>query len=394
MTSSKAPSGSQMSAGIEPETGRTSLLDSENDAVSPGTVRPLLLCGGSGTRLWPLSRDTLPKQLLPLHGSETLLQATARRVSGDLFASPLVVSREEFGPAVAVQLAHAEVDPQIILLEPAGRNTAAAIALGVYFELAAQRDSVILALPSDQVIRDRASFEDAVRRGIPSAQRGAIVTFGVRPAWAETGYGYIEVSPSDDPAGAHKVARFTEKPDWKTAKHYLSSGNHYWNSGMLLFRASAMKEQLLLHAPNIAMACEQALSASILDGTFLRLERQSFSSAPAISIDYAILEKSDSVCVIPSEMGWSDIGNWRALWELSDKDGKGNVVTGNVELLDCSNCLIRNETDTKVVLARQNEVVVILTVAGTLVMPLEFAQTGIVRKNGGDVSVGEDTTAL
>jgi len=354
------------------------LFDSDTRS-SAEMIRPLLLCGGSGTRLWPLSRETLPKQLLPLHDSETLLQTTACRVSGNLFESPLIVSREEYGPAVAVQLAHSGIEPHVILLEPAGRNTAAAIAVGVYFELAAHRDSIILALPSDHVIRDRAQFENAVLRGLAAARSGAIVTFGVAPAWAETGYGYIEAGPNDDPAMPHRVARFTEKPDLEIAQHYLSSGSHYWNSGMLLFRASAMKEQFLLHAPAIAAACEQALSGSMLDGAFLRLDRQSFCSAPAISIDYAVLEKSSSVCVVPTDMGWSDIGNWRALWELSDKDAAGNAIVGDVELTDCANCLVRNETDSKVVLARLDGMVVVLTVAGTLVIPLEFAQAGMAR---------------
>lgn len=355
------------------------------------TVRPLVLCGGSGTRLWPLSSESLPKQLLPLHGSDTLLQSTVQRVSGGMFDKPLIVSREEYGPAVAVQLAQMEVEPQIILLEPAGRNTAAAIALGVYFELAAQRDSLILALPSDHVVRNSHGFAQAIEMALPAARAGEIVTFGVSPAWAETGYGYIEANPGDDPTRVRKVARFTEKPDQTTAEHYVSSGQHYWNSGMLLFRASAMKEQLLIHAPAVAAACEQALSGSMLEGNFLRLERQAFCSSPAISIDYALLEKSDAVCVVPTDMGWSDIGNWRALWEISDKDDQGNAVAGDVGLLDCTNCLVRNETDSRLAIARVDGLVVILTAAGTLVVPQEFAQeTGTMAENAKRSSAKRD----
>jgi mannose-1-phosphate guanylyltransferase/mannose-6-phosphate isomerase len=342
--------------------------------IAPLKVRPVILCGGSGTRLWPLSSDQAPKQLLALAGTATLLQATVKRVSGEMFEAPVIVTRESFAHAIAEQLAAIGAEADKILLEPAPRNTAPAIAAAAFAELAGHGDSLLLAMPSDHVILDDKAFADAIRSSLPAALSGEIVTFGIPPRWAETGYGYIEVQEHPEGLPLAKVARFTEKPDCETAARYVQDGRHLWNGGIFLFRASTIVRELKEHAPLVAEACEAAVSAAAVEGKFVRLERERFLPSPSISIDYAVLERSSRVSVVEARMDWSDIGSWEALWEAGEKDRDGNVVSGKVVVLDSRDCLIRNETDTPVAVVDSAELIVVVTASGALVVPRSAAQ--------------------
>lgn len=338
-------------------------------------VRPVILCGGSGTRLWPLSSDAVPKQLLALTGSATLLQATVKRVSNQMFEAPVIVTRESLAEAIAEQLAGTGAEPDKILLEPTARNTAPAIAAAAFAELAADDDPIMLVMPSDHVILNDSGFVEAVRASLSAAEAGEIVTFGIPPRRPETGYGYIEVAEREDGARVSRVTRFTEKPDRATAAAYVQDGRHFWNGGIFLFRASSIVRELREHAPAVAEACEASVSAASMNGTLVRLDREQFLASPSISIDYAVLEKSGRVSVVEAEMGWSDIGSWEALWEGGEKDADGNVVSGNAVVLNSRNCLIRNETDEPVAVVDSADMVVVVTAAGILVVPRSSSQS-------------------
>lgn len=337
-------------------------------------IRPVILCGGSGTRLWPLSSDAVPKQFLSLSGSATLLQATIKRISNDMFEAPVIVTRETFAEAIAEQLAAIGAEPDKVLLEPAARNTAPAIAAAAFAELSGDSDPLLLVMPSDQVILDEGAFVDAVRDSLSAAESGEIVTFGIPPRRPETGYGYIEVAERESGASVSKVVRFTEKPDRETAATYVEDGRHYWNGGIFLFRASSIIRELREHAPAVAKACEASVTGAAIEGKLVRLNREQFLAAPSISIDYAVLEKSSRVSVVEARMDWSDIGSWEALWEAGEKDGDGNVVSGKAVVLNSSGCLIRNETDAPVAVVDSVDLVVVVTASGTLVIPRSSAQ--------------------
>lgn len=337
-------------------------------------VRPVILCGGSGTRLWPLSSDIVPKQLLSLVGSDTLLQATVNRVSGEIFQAPVIVTRETFAEAIAEQLAAVGAEVDKMLLEPGPRNTAPAIAAAAFAELAEDEDSLLLVMPSDHVILDSKAFVEAVRSAVPAAESGEIVTFGIPPRWPETGYGYIEVERHPQETSPSKVVRFTEKPDSATAATYVEGGRHYWNGGIFLFRASTIVRELREFAPAVAAACEAAVAGAAAEGKLVRLERKQFLQSPSISIDYAVLERSDRVSAVEARMGWSDIGSWEALWEAGEKDPHGNVVSGKAVVIDSRDCLIRNETDASVAVVDSAELIIVVTGSGTLVVPRSSAQ--------------------
>ncbi|KFN51449.1 mannose-1-phosphate guanylyltransferase/mannose-6-phosphate isomerase [Arenimonas composti] len=305
---------------------------------------PVLLSGGSGTRLWPLSRETHPKQFQPLVGDASMLQATWRRVAGLAgVAAPIVVANEEHRFMVAEQLRRVGVKPSALLLEPVGRNTAPAIAVAALQARAGGADPLLLVLPSDHVIADAAGFRAAVERALPAAAAGALVTFGVVPDAPETGYGYIRAgagSVAGDPEGAVRpVARFVEKPDRATAEAYVASGDHYWNSGMFLFRASRYLAELQAFAPGIAAAAEAALAGAAQDADFTRLQHAAFAACPSDSIDYAVMERTRSAAVLPVDVGWNDVGSWSALWQVADQDADGNAHHGDVIALDCRNTL-------------------------------------------------------
>ena len=297
-------------------------------------LQPVLLSGGSGTRLWPLSREAYPKQFLPLAGADTMLQATWRRVAPLATAAPIVVANEEHRFLVAEQLRQVGAPRTAILLEPVGRNTAPAIAAAALQAMAGGDDPLLLVLPSDHVVTDEAAFHAAVREAIPAAAGGALVTFGIVPGAPETGFGYIQAEAGD---GVRAVRRFVEKPDAATAARYLSEGGYYWNSGMFLFRASRFLAELGRHAPAMLAAVRAACDGAVRDGDFIRLDKAAFEACPADSIDYAVMEKTDRAMVLPVDIGWNDVGSWSALWEVSAQDGDGNAHHGDVIAVDSRN---------------------------------------------------------
>ena len=305
---------------------------------------PVLLSGGSGTRLWPLSRETHPKQFQPLIGEQSLLQATWRRLEGLAGAGrPIVVANEEHRFMVAEQLRQVGVAPAALLLEPIGRNTAPAIAVAALQAQADGGDPLLLVLPSDHVIRDEGGFRAAVLAASPAAEAGALVTFGIVPTGPETGYGYIKSAGAAPVGGLVRgVERFVEKPDLDTARGYVASGDYFWNSGMFLFRASRYLEELGRHRPDILAAVRAACAhldhdALSQGGEFLRLDRDAFAASPSESIDYAVMEKTDAAMVLPVDIGWNDVGSWSALWEVSEQDGDGNAHHGDVIAIDSRN---------------------------------------------------------
>ncbi|MDQ1109919.1 mannose-1-phosphate guanylyltransferase/mannose-6-phosphate isomerase [Stenotrophomonas rhizophila] len=297
-------------------------------------ILPVILSGGSGTRLWPLSREAYPKQFLPLVGDVTMLQATWNRVAAIAGKAPIVVANQEHRFMAAEQLRECNVTPQALILEPIGRNTAPAIAIAALQALAAGEDALLLVLPSDHVVRDDAAFHAAVKQAAAAADSGKLVTFGIVPTAPETGYGYIKAQAGD---GVHVVDRFVEKPDLATAQQYVASGEYYWNSGMFLFKASRYLQELESLQPAILAACRTALDKASRDSDFIRLDADAFAASPSDSIDYAVMEKTADAAVIPLDAGWNDVGSWSALWEVSDKDADGNACHGDVIALDCRN---------------------------------------------------------
>jgi mannose-1-phosphate guanylyltransferase / mannose-6-phosphate isomerase len=308
------------------------------------SVQPVLLSGGSGTRLWPLSREAYPKQFLALAADDTMLQATWRRVAPLTSAAPLVVANEEHRFLVAEQLRVIGAPAARIVLEPVGRNTAPAIAAAALVAMADGSDPLLLVLPSDHVVRDADAFRAAVQAATPAAEAGALVTFGIVPQAPETGFGYIqaEAGQSSPSEGVRRVLRFVEKPDAATAQAYLDDGGYFWNSGMFLFRASRYLEELGRYRPDILAAVRAACAhldhdALSQGGEFLRLDRDAFAASPSESIDYAVMEKTDAAMVLPVDIGWNDVGSWSALWEVSEQDGDGNAHHGDVIAIDSRN---------------------------------------------------------
>ena len=294
---------------------------------------PVLLSGGSGTRLWPLSREGYPKQFLALAGEHTMLQDTWLRVAelaGD--TAPLVVTNEAHRFLVAEQLRQVDCQPSAIVLEPVARNTAPAIAAAALQATRDGQDPLLLVLPSDHVIADGAAFREAVQAASDAAEAGALVTFGIVPTAPETGYGYIKAAPG---TGVRAVERFEEKPNAATAERYLVSGEYFWNSGMFLFRASRYLAELGAHAPDMLKACREAFDKAERDRDFLRLDKAAFEACPADSIDYAVMEKTDAAKVLAIEAGWNDVGSWAALWSVAEQDADGNATHGDVIALDC-----------------------------------------------------------
>ncbi len=302
-------------------------------------LQPVILCGGSGTRLWPLSREQYPKQLLALSGDHTLLQATARRVdkslavAGGKVCPPIVVANEDYRFITAEQLRQTGIVPASIVLEPVGRNTAPALTLAALIALQAGDDPVMLVMPADHIIIDTRAFSSAVALGAAFAEGGNLVTFGIRPTHPETGYGYIHAGTAlAGQQDARSINAFVEKPDAATAADYLASGGYFWNSGIFMMRASFWLAQLGSTRPDIVNACRSAFASRSVDQDFLRIGKDAFAACPADSIDYAVMEKlADGVgVVIPLDAGWSDVGAWDALWQIGDKDADNNVLHGDV----------------------------------------------------------------
>jgi mannose-1-phosphate guanylyltransferase/mannose-6-phosphate isomerase len=300
--------------------------------LSGPSLIPVVLSGGAGTRLWPLSRELYPKQLLPLVGEHTMLQDTLLRLHGLDTAAPIVVCNEAHRFLVAEQLRAIDCAPQAIVLEPTGRNTAPAIALAAHAALAASAvgaDPLLLVLPADHVIADREAFQAAVRLAAEVGRAGRLVTFGVVPRSPETGYGYIRRG-DPLPTGGWRIARFVEKPERARAEEFLASGEYYWNSGMFLFGARRILAELQRLAPDIAAACEQAFGSAQRDLDFTRVSKQDFEGSRSESIDYAVMEKTTDAAVVPIDAGWSDVGSWSSLHEACIKDDDGNVIHGDV----------------------------------------------------------------
>lgn len=298
------------------------------------SIQPVILSGGSGTRLWPLSREAYPKQFLPLAGELTMLQATWKRVAPIAARGPLVIANEEHRFVAAEQLQQVGAEPAAIILEPVGRNTAPAIAVAALEATRDGADALLLVLPSDHVITNETAFRSAVQAAAAAAEAGKLVTFGIVPTGPETGYGYIKAA---DGQGLRAVERFVEKPDLDTATGYVSSGQYYWNSGMFLFKASRYLQELERFQPAMLAGSRQAWQQARRDADFTRLDKDAFTAVPSDSIDYAVMEKTADAVVIPLDAGWNDVGSWTALRDVSQQDGDGNAHQGDVIAIDCRN---------------------------------------------------------
>jgi len=303
---------------------------------------PVILAGGTGSRLWPLSRQLNPKQFLKLCGNTTLLQQTLSRLYSLETAASVVICNDDHRFLVAEQLRQSGISNARILLEPVGRNTAPAIALAALHATSEAQDPVLLVLAADHFIADQSAFQEAVKAAEALALQGKLVTFGIVATQAETGYGYIQRGYAL-PQQGFAVARFVEKPDAATAQSYLNSGDYYWNSGMFMFKASVFLKALREFRPDIFNACTHAFAAGIQDVDFLRVDAAAFQDCPEDSIDYAVMEKARDAVVVPLDAGWCDIGSWTALWEIGEKDAQGNVCTGDVLAFGSSNSLIHAE---------------------------------------------------
>ncbi|HAU68139.1 MAG TPA: mannose-1-phosphate guanylyltransferase/mannose-6-phosphate isomerase [Gammaproteobacteria bacterium] len=303
---------------------------------------PVILSGGSGTRLWPYSRSAYPKQFLPLVSERTMLQETVLRFNES--DTPIVVCNEEHRFMVAEQLRSIDVQANSIILEPVGRNTAPAIALAA-LRVLQKEDQLLIVLPADHIIPDLDAFLAAVSTAESAAMQGDLVTFGVVPTYAETGYGYLKAG--DARVGSSEVFsvdQFLEKPNVKNASKYIECGDYFWNSGMFLFKASRYIEELQKHAPEMVAACRAALELATDDLDFVRVDKSSFEACPSDSIDYAVMEKTDRAVMVPLDAGWNDVGSWASLWSASEKDENGNSIKGDVIAEDTTDCYIQGES--------------------------------------------------
>ncbi|MBF0424476.1 MAG: mannose-1-phosphate guanylyltransferase/mannose-6-phosphate isomerase [Magnetococcales bacterium] len=338
-------------------------------------IIPTILSGGAGTRLWPLSRQAFPKQFLPLLTTETsLFQSAVLRLEGmPEVGNPLFVCNQEHRFLIAEQARSVGITPTAILLEPAGRNTAPATTCAALRALRVDSQAILLVLPADHIILDAAGFQAAVAYGVPAAAAGHLVTFGILPRHPETGFGYIRAGAATSIPDVFLIDRFVEKPDLATATRYLESGDYYWNSGIFMFRADAFLAEVEQHAPAILKACRTAVDKAAVDLDFLRLEAKSFLSAPNISIDYAIMEKTQAAVVVPMSVGWNDLGSWNSLWEMGEKDAQGNVISGDVVALESENCYLRSEGRLLATVGLKDHVVV-ETSDAVLVVPRDRSQ--------------------
>lgn len=320
-------------------------------------IAPVIMAGGSGSRLWPLSRQLNPKQFLKLCGDSTLLQQTLTRLKGLKTAAPAIVCNEDHRFMVAEQLRQLAVKDASILLEPVGRNTAPAIALVALNAIQTGQDPILLVLAADHFIADQVAFQKSVVDAVKLAEQDMLVTFGIVPTQPETGYGYIQRG-AGLPVAGYQVARFVEKPDLARAQEYLESGDYYWNSGMFMFKASVYLKALAEFRPDILEACKKALEQGQKDMDFVRVDAEAFTQCPDDSIDYAVMEKTQDAAVIPLDAGWSDIGSWSALWEIGNKDAQGNVCKGDVLNIGSKNSLVYAESKLVATVGIENLVVV------------------------------------
>lgn len=323
------------------------------------TIVPVILCGGSGTRLWPVSRKSYPKQFWPLISARTMLQETAARATGPGFASPIVVANEDHRFIVAEQLRVGHPLAAHILLEPEGRNSAPAIAAAASLAASSDPDALLWIMPADAAIADGAALASALAIAAAAARTGLIVTFGMQATTPETGYGYIEQgAPLADVPGAYQIARFIEKPDQAKAAHLIADGKHCWNSGMFVASARTLIDSFADLAPAVLQAARAALAASRTDLDFIRLGSAEFRAAPSISFDYAIAEKTTRAAVVPATLGWSDVGSWSAIWEIAAKDAQGNAAVGDALIEDSRNCYVRSDGAVTALLGLDDVIVV------------------------------------
>jgi mannose-1-phosphate guanylyltransferase/mannose-6-phosphate isomerase len=335
-------------------------------------IRPVILCGGAGTRLWPLSRQAHPKHFFSIAGTDSLLQQTAQRLSGDQFAPLLVVSGEDQGSLVKSQLEDMGARVEAIILEPEGRNTAAAVTLAAAWLMQEARDELMLLVPSDHVVGDPDAFLAAIGKGIPHAEQGAIVTFGVQPTEPNTQYGYIEGRADQQFAdGALPIAHFVEKPNAAKAAEYLQSGRFFWNSGIFLIRASTLLDEMRRFLPDSLDAILRSIAGATNDGLFVRPSAEDFKAAQDISIDHGIMEKTEGGVVVPVQMNWSDVGSWDAVWELGGKDSANNVTQGEVVAIDTRDSLLRSEGDVLIAAIGLDKMAVIAVRDALFVAPMD-----------------------
>ena len=336
-------------------------------------IVPVILSGGSGTRLWPLSRKQYPKQYLPLAGDNTMLQETILRLNGlENLTDPIIVCNADHRFLVAEQCQQIDIKNPTILLEPIGRNTAPAIAAAALQSIKDTNDAVLLVLSADHVIQDVEAFHQAINIASNQALSGKLTTFGIVPTDANTGYGYIK-SSKDNTDGAYKVEEFVEKPDLQTAQSYLEQGNYLWNSGMFMFKIDTFISELTTHSPDIVKSVNNAINNAEQDLDFIRLDKQAFESSPSDSIDYALMEKSDNVVVVPLDAQWSDIGDWSALYDISTKDNNGNVIQGDVFTEETTNTYI-NANHHMVATIGVQDLVIVDTPDATLISTKDKAQ--------------------
>jgi mannose-1-phosphate guanylyltransferase / mannose-6-phosphate isomerase len=347
----------------------------ERARIMTAKIVPVVLSGGSGSRLWPLSRELYPKQLLNLCSDQSMLQDTVARLGGRSdVAAPIIIANQEHRFVIAEQLRKLGVEPAAIVLEPFGRNTAPACAVAALLATVNDPDAVLLVLPADHLIRDVDAFNTAVDVALTAAGLGRLTTFGITPTAPETGYGYIRQGPALAGApGAHQVAGFVEKPDAARAAAYLAEGGYLWNSGMFVFPAAALLRELESHAPDVLSATRAAVDGAVRDLDFLRLAPDAFARAPSVSIDVAVMERTEAAAVVPCALGWTDVGAWSALWEVGERDGDENVLIGDVAAYNVGGSYVRSEHGLVAVVGL-DDVVVVSTDDAVLVASREAAQ--------------------
>ena len=339
------------------------------------SIRPVILSGGSGTRMWPLSRRARPKQFHPLVSDRSMLQDAVLRMRDgqEIFSPPILLANHAHQDLLAAQLCAAGVDPVLVILEPMPKNTAPAIAA---LAIAAEQENsgeILVVLPADHAIADDVKFRETLVRGAPAARDGAIVTFGVEPTRPETGYGYILSEEAVD-GEVRKVAAFVEKPDLATAEKYVASGDYFWNAGIFMFRSDVMIGEMKKHCPKILAAAEASVSKAVKEGPALLLDAEAFGAAPEDSIDYAVIEHTDKAVVLPIAVGWSDIGSWATLWDIADKDENGNASRGGEALfLNCADNLAMSGGPKIAAIGVEN-LLIVATADGVLVANRDDAQ--------------------
>ncbi|ONF95841.1 mannose-1-phosphate guanylyltransferase/mannose-6-phosphate isomerase [Sphingomonas jeddahensis] len=329
------------------------------------SIVPVILSGGSGTRLWPMSTPERPKQMLPLTAEQTMLQLTAARACGERYDAPIVVANARHTDMIEEQLAAIGCRPQALILEPMGRNTAPAIALAAL--CATNASAPLLVMPSDHVIEDVEAFRAAIESALPMVEEGWLVTFGITPDAPETGYGYIKIGEPIAP-GVNRVDRFVEKPPRATAEEMLASGGYAWNGGIFLFRADYFLDALAQHEPAMLEAVRRSVAEGERSGTHIRPSTRAFAEATSQSIDYAVMEKSDRVAVVPVTMGWNDVGSWDALHAISTADASGNAIRGEVIALDTNNCLVRSD-GLRIAMVGVSDLIVVASGNDVLILP-------------------------